>query len=52
MVLDEWLLFQGDANWKMPEETRNRLAGELARLAAEVEDGHFVACHLYCKEDN
>ena len=50
MVLDEWLLFQGDANWKMPEETRNRLAGELARLAAEVEDGHLNCARIQVDE--
>ena len=50
MVLDEWLLFQGDANWKMPEETRNCLAGELARLAAEAEDGHLNCARIQVDE--
>jgi len=53
MVLEDWILFQGDGNWRMPDEMRRHFAGQLALLADKSRNGHLnSACIEVDDSDN
>ena len=52
MVLEDWILLQGDGNWRMPDEMRKHFAWQLALLAEKSSNGHLNGACIEIDDSN